>query len=136
MRKPPVPSTLMQIALGFWLIIAIAACASAQPTPTPVPIHTPAPTPTATRSLLPLAGLVTCGLFSSIVFFLVTNLGVWLWFGTYEPGLQGLWHSYVAAIPFFRYTLAGDLFFAVVLFGSYALALSWVPAQEPATEVQ
>ncbi len=72
---------------------------------------------------------------SSILFFLVTNLGVWLWFGTYGPGFDGLWHCYVAAIPFFRYTLAGDMFFATVLFGSYALALTTTRASVLTTEV-
>lgn len=78
----------------------------------------------------PLAGLFGCGLLSSVLFFVVTNFGVWFfWPGTYERSIAGLWHCYVAAIPFFRYTLAGDLIFAVVLFGSYALALSWERAR-------
>jgi hypothetical protein len=78
----------------------------------------------------PLAGLFGCGLVSSVLFFVVTNFGVWCcWPGTYERSIAGLWHCYVAAIPFFRFTLAGDLIFAVVLFGSYALALSWERAR-------
>ena len=56
------------------------------------------------------------------------------WFGTYERGLAGLWHCYVAAIPFFRYTLTGDMIFAVVLFGGYALATSLRVAREPAAQ--
>ena len=73
---------------------------------------------------LPLVGLVGCSLLSSILFFIVTNFGVWAWFGfgAYEPTLTGLWHCYLAAIPFFRYTVAGDLTFSIVLFGSYAMA--------------
>ncbi len=71
------------------------------------------------------AGLVTSGLVSSLLFFAVTNFGVWCRYGTYEQSLAGLIHCYVAAIPFFRYTLAGDMFFSVVLFGTYALALSF-----------
>ena len=77
------------------------------------------------QTMVPLVGLLGCGLVSSLLFFLVTNFGVWCWFGAYERSLAGLWHCYVAAIPFFRYTLAGDLIFSVVLFGSYALAMSW-----------
>lgn len=81
-----------------------------------------------------LIGLLSCSLLSSVLFFLVTNFGVWLGFPTYETSWSGLAECYAAAIPFFRYTLAGDLFFAVVLFGSYALALALAPAQQPATE--
>ncbi len=84
--------------------------------------------------LASLIGLLSCSLLSSVLFFLVTNFGVWLGFATYETSWSGLAECYVAAIPFFRYTLAGDLFFAVVLFGSYALALAMAPAQQPATE--
>ncbi|MHB8970851.1 MAG: DUF6580 family putative transport protein [Pirellulaceae bacterium] len=71
----------------------------------------------------PLAGLISCGLMSSILFFVVTNFGVWIAFHTYAASWNGLLQCYVAAIPFFRYTLAGDLFFAAMLFGSYALAM-------------
>jgi hypothetical protein len=85
--------------------------------------------------LTPLAGLLSCSLLSSILFFVVTNFGVWLGFATYETSWSGLCECYMAAIPFFRYTLAGDLFFAVVLFGSYALALSMAPARQPAAEI-
>jgi hypothetical protein len=68
----------------------------------------------------PTAGLVGSSLACSVLFFVVTNFGVWLMFGTYAPTLEGLWHCYLSAIPFFRYTLAGDLGFALVLFGGYA----------------
>jgi hypothetical protein len=85
--------------------------------------------------LAPLAGLLSCALLSSILFFFVTNFGVWLGFTTYETSWSGLWQCYLAAIPFFRYTLAGDLFFAIVLFSSYALALSVAPSRRPAAEI-
>ena len=73
--------------------------------------------------LRPIAGLVACGVGSSIVFFLITNLGSFLWFDMYEGSFSGLVHCYVQALPFFRATLTGDLFFAIVLFGGYALAV-------------
>jgi hypothetical protein len=41
----------------------------------------------------------------------------------------------VQAIPFFRYTLAGDLFFAVVLFGGYALTMSFASATKTIPQV-
>ncbi len=86
------------------------------------------------ESFAPAAGLVGCGLGSSLLFFLVTNFGVWMWFGTYEASWAGLAQCYTAALPFFRYTITGDLFFSVILFGSYALAMSLAPARRPVVE--
>ena len=80
------------------------------------------------------AGLVTSSLGASIAFFVITNLGAWLWYGTYEHTVAGMIHCYAQAIPFFRYTLAGDLFFAVVLFGGYASAMSFTTATKPALQ--
>ena len=65
--------------------------------------------------------LVGCSLTSSLLFFVATNFACWLVSSWYPRSLAGLWQCYVAAIPFFRYTLMGDLFFAGVLFGGYAL---------------
>ena len=47
---------------------------------------------------------------SSLIFFLVTNFGVWL-IG-YPNTLEGFIACYIAAIPFFGWTLAGDLFYS------------------------
>ncbi len=64
-------------------------------------------------------------LLGSVVFFLVTNL-VWL-HGTemYPHTFAGLIESYTNALPFFRNTLLGDLFYVSSLFGVYELVLSW-----------
>jgi len=59
---------------------------------------------------------------ASVLFFLVTNFGVWAYSGMYPPTAAGLWASYVAALPFFTHTLAGDLFYSALLFGGLALA--------------
>lgn len=71
------------------------------------------------------AGLVACSLFASLVFFFTTNFGSWLWFDMYPHNGTGLMICYVQALPFFRFTLAGDLMFAVALFGTYGLAMQW-----------
>jgi hypothetical protein len=59
---------------------------------------------------------------ASILFYLITNFGVWLeprsW---YTKDLAGLLQSYTAGIPFFRNTLMGDFFYTGVLFGTYEL---------------
>lgn len=63
-------------------------------------------------------------LFSSILFYLITNFGVWLEPNSWYPkDFAGLLQSYVMALPFFRNTILGDLFFAGVFFGGYELAL-------------
>ncbi len=60
-------------------------------------------------------------LFSSVSFFLITNTGSWLVSGLYEPSFQGLLASLTAGLPFYQYTLAGDLIFSGILFGSHHL---------------
>jgi len=65
---------------------------------------------------------------SSVLFFVLTNFGMWLFSGFYPLTWQGLVACYVAAIPFFQNTLAGDLFFTALLFGGFALAERLVPA--------
>ncbi|MEA2982402.1 MAG: hypothetical protein QOF09_4225 [Alphaproteobacteria bacterium] len=53
----------------------------------------------------------------SLIFFATTNLAVWAFSGMYSLDMAGLVQCYVAALPFLKYTLAGDLFWAAVLFG-------------------
>ena len=54
---------------------------------------------------------------ASLTFFLISNFGVWAEGRLYPPDLHGLIDCYVAAIPFFRNTLLGDLGYAALLFG-------------------
>jgi hypothetical protein len=71
----------------------------------------------------------------SLQFFFVTNFAVWLVLGTYPRTLSGLVACYLAAIPLFWNTLAGDAVYAALLFGGYALAERFFPAlHEPAGE--
>lgn len=64
----------------------------------------------------------------SVLFFIVTNFGVWV-SGYYPHTVDGFIACYVAAIPFFRNTLAGDFFYVTVLFGSYELVRYFVMKQ-------
>lgn len=68
--------------------------------------------------------IVGATLLSSLLFFLITNFGVWLVGGLYPRTIQGLGESYVFALPFFRNSLIGDLFYAGLFFGGYALIQS------------
>ncbi|MBI1806256.1 MAG: hypothetical protein HYR76_04290 [Ignavibacteria bacterium] len=65
----------------------------------------------------------------SILFFVVTNFGVWVSSQvTYSHTLAGLTECYVAAIPFFRNTLLGDVFYVGAMFGLYEVAKKFIPA--------
>lgn len=60
---------------------------------------------------------------SSILFFLITNFGVWAPPNNWYPHtMDGLLTSYTMALPFFRNSLIGDLGYTIVLFGGYELA--------------
>ena len=58
----------------------------------------------------------------ALLFFSVTNFGVWAFTPLHPKTVNGLVECYVAAIPFFRNTLAGDLVYSTVLFGGLMLA--------------
>ena len=64
---------------------------------------------------------------SSVLFFTITNFGMWLFSGFYPRTGAGLEACYVAAIPFFQNTVAGDLFYAALLFGGFKIAELLVP---------
>ena len=63
------------------------------------------------------------GLASAIVFFLVSNLGVWAFGGgdPYALNLSGLIDCYIQAIPFFRNTLISMVVFLPLLFSRLSL---------------
>ena len=48
----------------------------------------------------------------SLLFFILTNFGVWLLGGLYEKNINGLISVYVMAIPFFKNTIISTLFFS------------------------
>jgi hypothetical protein len=73
------------------------------------------------RSHKSAKNILSACLFSSILFFLITNFGVWAT-GMYARNLGGLWESYVMGIPFFKNTVFGDLSYTGVFFGVYELA--------------
>jgi hypothetical protein len=70
---------------------------------------------------------------SSVLFFILTNFGMWLSSGFYPRTTAGLEACFIAAIPFFQNTVAGDLFYAGLLFGGFALLERSVPKLRPQT---
>ena len=49
---------------------------------------------------------------SSLIFFIISNFGVWTTGTFYEPNLKGLIYCYIMAIPFFTNTLLSTILFA------------------------
>ena len=77
------------------------------------------------RASAPRVGVAAIA--SSVLFFAITNFGMWLFSGFYPRTLAGLETCFIAAIPFFQNTLAGDLFYAALLFGGFAIAERMIP---------
>jgi len=74
-------------------------------------------------------------LLGSAQFFLVTNLAVWWLLNSYAKTAAGLAACYLAGLPFFWNTLAGDACYAALLFGGFALAEQVFPAlRQPACQ--
>ena len=71
------------------------------------------------RKKITVARVAGVSLAGSVIFFLVSNFGTWLMQDLYPKTFAGLAACYVAALPFFRNTIFGDLFYAAVMFGSY-----------------
>ena len=76
--------------------------------------------------------ILSSALAGSVLFFLLTNFGVWVLGDLYPRTAAGLWQCYVAAIPFFRGTLLGDLVYTVCLFGGFAMASGLRPTDRAA----
>ena len=57
---------------------------------------------------------------SSVIFFILTNLGVW--YLGYPKNIEGLISCFTLAVPFFVNTILGDLFYSFIFFRSYRAA--------------
>jgi hypothetical protein len=66
--------------------------------------------------------VITATVFSSGLFFIISNFGSWLVSDFYPKNLTGLTESYLAAIPFLQNSIAGNLFFSSLFFGGFYLA--------------
>ena len=77
------------------------------------------------RGLLTTAAATVTG---SVVFYFVSNFGVWISSGMYPLTTSGLAECYVNAIPFFRNTLIGDGLYVGVMFGLFELGKKFVPS--------
>lgn len=83
------------------------------------------------RSFLSLTGAALTG---SVIFFLLTNFGVWWLTPLYPKTWPGLSMCFTAAVPFFRNSLLGDLGYTWAMLGFFSLAdhLLSAPGKESA----
>ena len=82
------------------------------------------------RSVARIGGAVFLG---ALQFFLVTNFAMWLAFDTYPRTPAGLGACYLGGLPLVGNTLAGDMVYAALFFGVFALAERyWPELREPA----
>lgn len=65
---------------------------------------------------------------ASVLFFVISNFGVWLSDPDYPLTAAGFVLCYEMAIPFFKNTFLGDLTYVAVMFGTFELVKAWVPA--------
>jgi hypothetical protein len=77
------------------------------------------------RSAARIGGAVFVG---AAQFFVVTNFAMWAIGGFYPRTTEGLVNCFVAGVPFFWNTLAGDALYAGILFGGFALIEKMLPA--------
>jgi hypothetical protein len=67
---------------------------------------------------------------ASMLFFISTNFAVWAFDGLYAHNMTGFVACYAAAVPFLKWTLAGDLSFGLLLFGGAAALQHIVAARQ------
>lgn len=71
--------------------------------------------------------LILSSIISSLLFFVVTNFAVWTFTSMYPKTIEGLIKSYFLAVPFFRNTILGDLFYNGAFFGGWRLLNTFAP---------
>lgn len=69
-----------------------------------------------------LAGSIFC----SILFFIITNFAVWAFTLWYPKTIGGFIECYALALPFFKNSLLGDLFYVAIFFGIYEAVEVWI----------
>lgn len=94
-------NTMWGVYLGFALIVCVGFMVKDKTT------------------LLPIGAACVLG---SVIFFMISNVAVWVSSGLYPHSLEGLTQCFIAAIPFYTNTLLGDLFYTALLFIGFTKA--------------
>ena len=77
-----------------------------------------------------VANIALAAVWSGVIFFVLSNLGVWASSNFYPKSFAGLTACYAAAIPFYRNELfgnfvlnaiMGNVFYSAILFGVYSI---------------
>ncbi len=88
----------------------------------------------AFRKGVNLARTAGATLAAGLVFFTVSNFGVWAASGLYPHSAAGLAACFAAALPFYQGTVTGDVVFSLLLFGTFHLAQKQFAVLEPAAQ--
>ncbi len=65
------------------------------------------------------ANVVVGSLISALIFFFLTNFGLWMSGNMYPNNAAGLGACFAAGLPFLLNSILGNLFYGGILFGSY-----------------
>ncbi len=79
------------------------------------------------RGRVKTINVLTAGVAASVLFFVITNFAFWTTGFMYPLNLAGLIESFAAGIPFFGYSVIGNLFYIAILFGSFELMQARYP---------
>ena len=69
------------------------------------------------RNGVDLSKVLFGSLGASMIFFILSNFGVWASTGAYPVNFPGLMSCYIAGLPFLLNQVLGDLFYSLILFG-------------------
>ncbi len=82
------------------------------------------------REKINIKNVILYSLVVSVLFYLITNFGVWIMGGWYPKTFKGFLDCYYMGIPFFRNFLLGTVGYSFVFFGVY----EWVEARFSASK--
>ncbi|MGD1007683.1 MAG: DUF6580 family putative transport protein [Ignavibacteriaceae bacterium] len=102
-------STFLAVYISFALIVAIGF---------------------SLRKKRTVSNILVASVSSSVLFFVITNFAFWYTGALYPMSLTGLGACFIAAIPFFQYTLIGDLVYTGLFFGAFEYAKYKLPVLE------
>jgi hypothetical protein len=78
------------------------------------------------RSRKNFRNVIIASLFSSTLFYVITNFAFLYPTAMYGHNWSGIMQSYTNALPFFRNAIIGDISYTSLLFGAYELMLRYV----------
>jgi len=70
------------------------------------------------RNKINYKNLLIFGFLGSLIFFIISNLGVWLIGDLYSKNLSGLMECYILALPFFKNTILSTFLFSYIIYFS------------------